>query len=336
MRKFIKRIILYIALAYAILFIMQVVVDNGLQQVNNNTFGDWNRIINSKLNSDIIIQGNSRAFVQINPSIIEDSTQLSCYNIGLDGSTIDIQLARWNIYSKYNKKPKIIIQNVDLLTLVTDKKIYNIQQYLPYLNTPQISKLVYTKLPSYKIINNLPFMKYYGSFDLVQEAITQYIKPINSYNRNKGFEGRNKLWDGKYKELKKITNSDGKIYYDPETIAKGKLILEQFIEDCQKEQIKVVLVHTPYHYHIKPYLSQQEETIQYFKDLASSKNIVFWDYSEDSIGNNTHLFYNTTHLNNDGATILTQKISQDLNSLIESFKNTSLPNSNLAKMKDEY
>lgn len=89
------------------------IISRFLQESKDFKYVVWNDIIKGNMHNDIIIMGSSRAFVHISPSIIDSTLGTSTYNIAMDGSRIERQIPRYNLYRLYNKKPKVILQNVD-------------------------------------------------------------------------------------------------------------------------------------------------------------------------------------------------------------------------------
>ena len=66
--------------------------------------------------------------------------RLTAFNIGLNGSQTDMQLARLKTYLRHNKKPLLLIHNLDLFSFqTTHGGVYDPGQYVPYLEEPPIS-----------------------------------------------------------------------------------------------------------------------------------------------------------------------------------------------------
>jgi hypothetical protein len=316
MKSFISKIGIYLLATYVILFALQFIVDNGLKKANDNDFGDWNRILKGEINSDIIILGNSRAFVQYNPVILEKQLGYTCYNLGMDGTPIGLQNARWKMFLEYNSNPKILILNVDLLSLDKGKRIYSYGQYLPYLNNKHIENAIIEYKQNIKYLTRIPLLKYNSSFALIRKGIVNYFYPENNYGYIDGFCERNDIWEEGLANVKKILNKDGNIIFPENNLNDGKRILEELIQSCVKERIKILLVHTPYYYKLYNHLPQQKELINYLNTVSYKFNVPFIDYSSDSLMYSTDYFYNTTHLNNKGASIFSSKLANKLKNII--------------------
>src|SRR5207302_909891 len=90
-----------LSLLLAILFNAQI--NSGLRRINTSSFGVWNRIVDGTINAEIVISGSSRALTHYDPRIIEERTGLTAFNIGLNGSQTDMQLARLKTYLRHNR-----------------------------------------------------------------------------------------------------------------------------------------------------------------------------------------------------------------------------------------
>src|SRR5262249_23929136 len=112
---------------------------SGLRRINTSNFGVSNRIVDGKVNADIVISGSSRALVHYDPRIIEEQTGLTAFNIGLNASRIDMQLARLKTYLRHNKRPSLLIHNLDLFSFqTTHGGVNDPGQYIAYLAEPAI------------------------------------------------------------------------------------------------------------------------------------------------------------------------------------------------------
>src|SRR5262249_21374 len=127
------RIICFTCLVLILVFAVDAMINSGLRRTTTSQFGVWNRIVQGKINADIVISGSSRALAHYDPVIIGRTTVCPTFNIGLNGSQTDMQLARLKAYLNHNQQPKLLIQNLDLYTFLTSHEIYDPAQYVPYL-----------------------------------------------------------------------------------------------------------------------------------------------------------------------------------------------------------
>lgn len=85
MTKFLKNSIIFFVVLVSMTYIADTLITTGLKKSKSYYFVDWNRIYGGKIDADIIINGNSKAYHHISPKIIDSVTRLNSYNLGLDG-----------------------------------------------------------------------------------------------------------------------------------------------------------------------------------------------------------------------------------------------------------
>ena len=139
MRDFFKFIIEIVGITLITGFSIQYLSDNGLKNLKNSRFNDWKNIIEGRINSDIIINGSSRGYVGYNPKIIGNMLKLSCFNLGFNAGGYNLQQSKFDIYLKNNKKPKLIIQNIDLAHFGKNMVLPDKAQFLPFINNENIN-----------------------------------------------------------------------------------------------------------------------------------------------------------------------------------------------------
>lgn len=313
MIKFFKNIGLFFGLVILLYLSLFYCVDKGLKDSDHLEYSEWNAIYNGEIDSDIIIQGSSRAWRQVNPLTLEDSTQLSVYNLGMDGYHFPMQTCRYDIYRKQNKKPKYIIQILDHFTLKKRGNLFNKHQFIPYLKDTVLTNQL-KKYEGFTWLDyNIPYFGYFGSKEITFAGLFEFLKLKDFQSPNyKGFKSSNKNWEAGFDNEKK-NNQKGKridIRFD---IFKQ---LDTFIKDSKKDGIEVILVYPPDYIEFQEYIINRDSIIGSYNYLAEKNDINFIDFSSDSqICNNKALFYNPTHLNSTGSKIFSAKLAAILNQL---------------------
>jgi hypothetical protein len=165
------------------LYTITFFIDSGLRQTNHPTWKAWNDILTRKSECEIYIQGSSRAWVQVSPLIIENYTGKKTYNFGIDGHHIDVQLGRYYLYRKYNKKPKIIIQILEGFSLEKRTDLYMKEQFLPYYNEECVVNSIKTMKGFNNIGHKLSFLKYIGETNtsiigVLEKINIRHYKPV--------------------------------------------------------------------------------------------------------------------------------------------------------------
>lgn len=128
----------FIGLLSACLYLADWVDDSEPPRIGTSSFGVSNAILDKRVIPSPI-SASSRALTHYDPRIIREVTGRVAFNIGLNGSQPDMQLARLQAYLEHNQKPALLIHNLDLFSLqVTHGGVYDPGQYLAYQHEPAL------------------------------------------------------------------------------------------------------------------------------------------------------------------------------------------------------
>jgi len=251
-------------------------------------------------NADFLIFGSSRASHHYNPEIIENSLNLSCYNVGRDGSYIFYHTALLKvILNRY--LPKIIILDLVKGEFRQERESYDrISNLLPYYDSyPEIHSIIELR-NSYEKIKLCSKIYPYNS-DILSIAIgnTEFNK--GRWIDIKGFSPWYKTMDCP----EKIDTSFFNTKIDNVKVSQ----YENFIKECKYKGILLYIVVSPY------YLISDitDNSIKISKDLAGKYNIKHFDFSQDTTFKlKCSLFGDLTHLNIEGTRIFTQKVIEKI------------------------
>lgn len=307
MKQFLIKISVYTIFFVLLFTLLTFVVDNGLKKSEYGNLKEWNSLFNGKINSEIIIQGSSRAWTQYSTEIIDSVLNMNSYNLGIDGTPYDFQYVRFELLMKYNRKPKIIIQNVDFNNMGRNHLVYQKYQYLPFLPNIHFKEVLFLNNFS-RFDYYLFFTKYCGSYKIINIGLSEYFK-IKQYEniKYKGYQGQLKSWDED--NFRKVIHNGG-IRWNKDIDVQRQF--EDFLLRCKKNDIKVLLVHAPVYKYANTITHDFDGMINYYASLAQKHDCFFLDYSKDSISNETKYFYNATHLNKLGSEKFTIKLCEDI------------------------
>lgn len=272
----------------------------------------WNDLYDGKIDSDIAIYGSSRAWVQIDPQLLQDRLGLSAYNLGIDGHNIWLQYMRHELLMKYNKKPEYIIFSLDVFTMEKKEDLYNRDQFLPYMLFNNDMKKYIDGYNGYTLLDfYVPLVRYYGKKSAVKYAVKNSVVPINQdLGRKKGYRGQLEVWND---DLIKASLSMKSYQVVPDTF-----LISQFtklISECKEKNIKMIFVYTPEYVEGQKFVANRYEVISLYKNIADKYEIPFLDYSNDELCLKKECFYNASHLNKAGAELFTGKLIHDLSKL---------------------
>lgn len=285
----------------------------GLHRITTGQFGVFNRIMNGQVNADILITGSSRAMVDYDPQIIGGDTDITTFNIGLNGSQTDMQVALLKAYLHHNKAPRLLIHNLDLFSFQTSHGgVYDPGQYLPYLKEHAIYEALISIDPQCWKSKYLPMYGY-----VVEDMRLNWITGVKGLfglnpteDHHLGFVPRQRAWTGEFDAFQESHSHGVEFGIEP----KGEELISDMIELCQRKGITVVLVYSPEFFEMQALEKNRSEVFKRFHDLQERYGVLFWDYSKSEISSNRSLFYNSQHLNAKGAELFSKELAERLQS----------------------
>lgn len=294
------RLACFASLVVVLAFLLDAVIDSGLRRINTSSFGVSNRIVNGKVNVDILISGSSRALTHYDARIIQERTGLTAFNIGLNGSQTDMQLARLKTYLRHNSRPLLLIHNLDLFSFqTTHGGVYDPGQYVPYLGEPAIYAAL---LPIDPNVWKARFLPLYG-YTVEDLRFTWILGIMGFFGWNPvedhflGFKPRYLSWTGDFERFKGMNPEGARFEIEPEGVRE----MEELLRLCREHGIAVLLVYSPEYAEMRVLTTNRGRVFARFDDLGHRFDTPVWDYSTASISARRENFYNSQHLNADAA-----------------------------------
>jgi len=306
------RILAFFVFLAVTAILLNLLVDHGLRRIRTSKFGSMNRIMSGEVNADIVINGSSRALDHYDPRIIESVTGHTGYNLGMNASQTDLQLAVLKAYLAHNAKPRVVIQNLDPFTFVTTRRgdIYDPGYYVPYLwdndlceglrvIDPVVLKWKYIPLYGYSV-EDMRFTWLTGLLGAVG------VNPKEDYFQ--GFDPQYRPWTADFDRFKK-EQTDG---FTPPIEAAAVGDLEAIAQLCRDRGIQLIFVYSPEFAEVQELERNRGEIFTKFREIAAKYQVPFWDYSNAPICKEQKYFYNSQHLNADGAAVFSADLAQKL------------------------
>lgn len=308
MRKFILHTAFFLAPLVILAFITDRFINYTLTTSKTGDYAVWNDILEGDVDADIVIYGSSRAWLHLNPKIIEDSTGVSTYNLGIDGHNFYMQYLRHDLLLKYNRPPATIILSLDNFTFDKKKELYNSEQFLPYLDNKEILDATKTYFGFDYYDYRLPLIRYAGQKDALKNALKIIIKPsLNHIDRYKGYSGQELVWNNDLDRAIAIQKKYVQ-HFDSATIT----LFDQFLRETLAKKIEIIMVYSPEYIGGQQFVSNRKQVFSIYDSFSRKYKIPFFDYSDDSMSLNKDYFYNSQHLNSNGANIFTRKVIHDI------------------------
>lgn len=278
-------------------------------ELETSPYGGWNDIFHKEINSDYIIMGSSRAYAQFNPAILDSILNINSYNLGYNGRQVRSQLLKYKIYrTEQTHKPKVILYELSPYSFSSYKK-YESFQFVPYLQKKtmwntfhEIEGFTWTD----KYVPYWRYRNYKNEIRRIRRGTSPYCK--DKYKTYKGFCSFDYHWNNKF-------DSTETLYYlhNKKTIQ----AFNQFINECEKDDIKVIFILSPYYIKATENIKNKELMHQQIEKIAMKHQIPILDYTQHPISYDTAYFYNYSHLNRKGANLFTTVLAHDLDSLLD-------------------
>jgi hypothetical protein len=306
----IVRIASFFGLLILLVFLMNSAITSGLRRIKTSAFGASNQIMDGKVNADIVITGSSRALAHYDPRIIEEATGHTAFNLGRNGSQTDMQVAFLKAYLAHNRKPQVVIHNLDAFSFVTAHEVYDPVEYQPYLYdsnlydalrkiNPEMWKSRYIPLYGY-VVEDMNF------------AWIQGFKGFFGWSPHEdfflGFNPRAKKWGSDFQEFKASNPKGVSFQIEPG----GVQDVEELIRVCKENGIPLIFTYSPEYSEMQGLTNNRAEIFGRFHDLANRSNIPFWDYSDWKYASNQDFFQNSQHLNDVGAEVFSKDVANQL------------------------
>lgn len=317
----VRRLAGFFALLVALAFVTNVVIAHGLKQIRTSSFGAWNQVMQGKVNADVIITGSSRATYHYDPRVIQGVTGHTTFNLGRVGSQTDVQVAVLKAYLEHNKKPQLIVHNLDAFSLVTTSKVYEPAQYVPYLDDPELYQSMRQIDPEVIKSRYIPLYGYVVedmnfTWILGVKALFGYSPKQNYFQ---GFFPRDKEWTDEFEKFKAGNPRGMSFAVEPEGIE----ALQELIQLCQRGGIRLIFVYSPEYSEMQSLTINRAEIFTRLRELAVANEVPLLDYSAWKYNGDREYFYNSQHLNAAGAALFSDDVAKRLKTYLASQSTTS-------------
>lgn len=308
MYKFLQKILIFTTLWFIISYIADFFVTNLIKKSNAREIVVWQDLFNSKIDADIIVLGSSRAVNHYNPLYMDSVLNLKCYNLGQCGKLVDMDFLRYKLYKKYNNtQPKIIIWDVFHNSLGKSDGFLD-AILTPYIHEDRMFEALKQSDSTITYADKyLPLIRYWKKSYIFQYAFKNTFYDNNPY---RGFSGEVRTWQPNGMENIK----DGSLVCKRE-----EKIIDEFINtirEMQSDGAEIFLVYSPFFCRGKNKVKELDDMVKLFDSIAENEHCYFINFISDSICLDSSFFYNSTHMNVEGAKQFSIKLSNIINSKI--------------------
>jgi len=305
------RILSFFVLVGLLALALDAGIDAGLRRIRTSEFGVWNHIVNGAINADVLITGSSRALTHYDARILQERLGRTAYNIGLNGSQTDMQVARLRTYLEHNRKPELLIHNLDLFSFqTTHGGVYDPGQYLPYIGEPALYEALSRINGNTWKSRHLPLYGY-----AVEDLRFTWIQGVRRWfgwnpaeDHFQGFKPRHLPWTGEFERFKAQNPQGARFEVEPEGVRE----MEALLELCRERRISVLLVYSPEYRDMQAMTRNRAEIFARFGQLGERFAAPLWDFSDSPLSPQQDKFYNSQHLNAEGAALFSVALAERL------------------------
>ena len=288
----------YMLIVAIILFIVNIIFEKIIiAETSGSGASKVNRILKNKSNEELVILGSSRA----EGSIIPDSLEKNCFNYGLSGTQDNV----WMYFleeelKKNNTRPILINIDLDGLGYKNGDPAY----WLFNSSNPKIR----TFIDHWKPIYSIPVIKHMGYFERYIANYIQERHSVTAIINNGAILETKKQTASEFIVLVKEREKEHLKFINDKTLENKLLIILQ-----NNRNRSIIFFIPPYHESYLKTIQNYPEALMFLSKLDSFSNVRVLNYSQYKMDNT--YFYNTTHLNYNGALIFTKLIKDDMANL---------------------
>ncbi len=303
-----KKIFLFSFLLIVALFAMNALVLHLLITCPKGNIAKINEVMLHKLDYDVTIWGSSTALVNFDADAIGEKLNLSCFNVGLNGTPFVQYSGLLSEYLSYSEKKKLLIIVVDINGFASRDALYQGHAWLHHLHNDNIYQAIKTVDKDLAVKSRYVPLYYLTAYDrsfLYQNIKWIYLYPDGkSELDNHGFRPQLLFWQEKKQAF---SNESLKLTIEKSVVDRMRSVLNQ----ASKLNIRVVVVVPPCYHEATKRITNREEFEDVFTTF-SNENIKVFNYLDSSFSMDRVNFYNYLHLNAQGASVFTRKFSEDI------------------------
>jgi len=304
MKKTYQKFILKILKFALIILLVDIVFGSIARYVfSNQDTGKYARSTHAieKTTAKILIFGSSHAHRHYIPAIFEKELNTSCYNAGAEGQQLLYHATLQKMILK-RTKPDIIVLNIDEDFLYGSKAAYDrLSDLHPYYDDHREALKPILEKQS-KFVDFTLFFKSYQVNSTLVHAIRYYLSP------QVDFKGYRPLYGKLSAQNKLIPSETDKI----ETTIDQNFVnaFTSFISTAKNNNVKLILVTSP---NLITKNHKNNLSFRTMLEIINENDITMIDFfnSPHFLGK-YELFHDITHLNDDGATLFSGLLSEEI------------------------
>lgn len=314
MKKYILTAIKFITILLAILCLIDVALNFGINKNKTCVFAKPNKICRNDDLPQIAIFSSSVGEMGYDCNVLENITHKSVYNFSLTGARFLQYKGMVDELNAVSNKTEIVVLSESIFSFEKLKAINDIERFLPCISNNNVYKSLYKLQPelSFKC-RYIPFYKYIvASNNYYLQSMIGWKNYLAHKKNIDSLKGQTKIYrnweadqDNIWKNAKPIA-----IKIDKEIVTEYVKTVNELVNGGKTVFIALTPMYLPKEQKIVD-LTELRKTL---KSIADDRKIFFVDYSETMV--DKKYFYNAHHLNAYGAKAFSKMFADSLVQLI--------------------
>jgi hypothetical protein len=302
------RVAFFFAFVLCCIWSIDFLIDRGIRRISTSEFGVLNRVVDGKINAEMLVLGSSRALCHYDAPEIERITGMKVFNLGKNASHIDMQLTFLKAYLKRNSAPRLMVLNLDSFSFEPTREVHNPGQYMPYLSENELYEGLRRINPNAWKWRHIPLYGY-----TVEDLRFTWINGIAAFfgvhpeeDLAQGYRPDFKEWSNEFTRFK-AQHPNGVRWLCEDA---GIQAMTEFLSTCRSNGIAVLMAYSPVYHEMQALERNRAEIFGKFYELGKAFGVPVWDFSESDICRKTELFHNSQHLNAKGARAFSVQLAE--------------------------
>ena len=310
MKRFLINIVGFVIVIMMLAVVSDYMISTGLKRTERGHFYTMNKLMNDRIDADVVILGNSRAACSYHPSVLDTILKVDSWNLGVSGQPFGVSYLRWQLYRRNNCNPKLLIVNMDYAELNMVSNGFEKEQYYPYMTDTLVKP--YLDLYGFSWAEkHIPMYRYRGDYKLMSIGLTELflIRHDTKGAYIKGYSNKNWNWEGGNLEGV-LRKGVVKRYCNPQAVD----LLEDLLKEANEDGIPVAFVYVPLFKKLKDNLDERLAMDAYHR-LSEKYGVPILDFSEMDFSSDTKFFHDANHVNSVGAERFSMELAHCIDTL---------------------
>ncbi len=298
-----KKIFIYILIIITAGYAVREVMYYGIRKNEKGIFDKYNTIFLRKNNFETVIIGSSRAESHFNTLIIDSALHTNSFDIGIQGASLPFALDVFNAYLENSEFPRNIIFNIDShINRCDNDTVFMFPRYFPYLSNRTLYNALEKRDKRFAAFKFLPYygLAYMGD-NYCAAALRGYFNNPGKYDLDY-YKGYTPVRDVKWNYKRYYACDDNSMYDRIDSLAAL----------CRIHHSNLYLVESPIFCKASNEILNKRTLSEKLNLKVKSNRLTLYDYSNDSICNDSSLFADPYHMNELGAKMFTEKLVKEL------------------------